>query len=141
MGGSHQPSGPPTAYSTRTIYDQDHGWHTDGHKVVIDPHTLQQSVDFYKNQLQGKNANDLHQTLTDTMQAAAAFGKIPNSDHAMNELQKFIDSHVQEMAKMQDGTLVEFVARVQAAADLGYESDPATRAAAARGSAGHPGME
>lgn len=140
MGG-HQHPDVPAAYSDRVTYD-DSGYHADGYrKVIIDPSTLQNSVETFKKQLQGQNASQLAQTLSDALGAADAFGRIPNAGHANAELTNFITSHANEMAKMQDGTLVEFIARVQAAAQLGYESDPATRAAAAQASHGRMRME
>jgi hypothetical protein len=139
MGGQQQPA-PPSAYSTRTTYGSD-GWRTDGHRVVIDPGTLQASVNTFREQLQGQSSAQLTQTLFEALGAANAFGDVPNAAQATVQLQQFVNSHAAEMAKMQDGTLVEFVARVQAAAQLGYETDPVTRRAAMRAMGGRMAME
>jgi hypothetical protein len=131
MGGHNEPD-QPVAYSDRVSYDADTGYHADGHQVVIKPDDLNDSIATFEKQLQGQNSRQLMQTLTDALGAADAFGQIPNADHAITEFTQFVQTHVEEMSKMSSKTLVEFIARVQAAAQLGYETDPATRAAAAR---------
>ena len=66
----------------------------------------------------------------------SAFGQIPNAETAFNTLQTFVTQHAEAMAQM-GVSLADFIARVQAAAKLGYDADPATKAQAAYARAHH----
>ena len=60
-----------------------------------------------------------------------AVGVWPNAPPAACQLQKFVNTHLEAMSKL--GTsLADFVARVQAAQQLGTEADPLTKQLAAR---------
>jgi hypothetical protein len=130
MGG-HQPPPTPAGYSTQVGGDYSSGYHTTGYKqVIIDPDTLQSSIDDFRKKLDGQSPRQLVDTLTNALIDPSAFGQIPNASAAYEQVRKFVDDHAAAMSKM-GVSLADFVARVQAAAQLGYESDPATKAAAA----------
>lgn len=130
MGGHQQPP-EPAGYSTQIGGDYSSGYHTTGYKkIIIDPKTLEQSIETFHKGLHGQSTNELKQTLHEAVIDSSAFGLIPNADAAYNELKRFLDDHADAMSAM-GVSLSEFVARVQAAANLGYEADPVTRQRAA----------
>jgi hypothetical protein len=130
MGGN-DPA--PHAYSTHLGGDYQSGYTADGYNIVIDPDQLRSSIDTYKRGLAGMGPQDLITTVTNALIDSGAFGTLPNAATAFNEVQTFVKTHTSAMAQM--GVSIEdFVARVQAAAELGYEADPETkRQAAMRG--------
>lgn len=122
MGDGHDPHG----YSTRV----GSGYGTDGYSVKIDPATLRKSVDTFRKQLAGKSTQELTDTARSALIAEGAFGSIPNALGAAEELRRFVNEHAHAMQQM-GISLADFVAHVQAAAEIGYEADPATKQAAA----------
>jgi hypothetical protein len=120
----------PHAYSTQLSGDSESGYHADGYNVVIDPHALSESIETYKSQLQGKNLNDIVRTMMDSLVPQDAFGQLPSATAAFSEMKEFVSSHAQQMRAM-GVSLDDFVARVQAAAQYGYQVDPETRRIAA----------
>lgn len=132
-GSPAHPADPPKGYSTTTSYGND-GYSTDGYAVVINPDQLGAAVAQFRKGLDGKNTRDLSDTLNQALIDSSAFGQIPNAEKAHGELQKFVHTHLEAMSKM-GISLADFVARVQAAAQLGTEADPVTKAQAARAAA------
>jgi hypothetical protein len=133
------PDGGVHAYSTQVTYDTDTGYHTDGYSVVIKPDQLEASIAKFKQGLANQNAEQLTASVLDALVDAAAFGQIPHAISAYGELRQFVENHAGAMRQM-GISVTDFVARVQAAADLGYQADPVTKAQAAR-AAGHMRME
>lgn len=121
MSGHHPPD-KPVAYSYNTTYEGS----TTGHSVTIAPGQLDGSISKFKSQMNGQGPTHLKRTLMDAMLATGDFGSIPQSPAIAQELQTFIMGHAAVMESM-GGVLDDFVARVQAAAQLGYETDPETR--------------
>lgn len=130
MGG-HQLPPEPAGYSTQIAGNYDSGYHTTGYKqVIINPEQLDTSIQNFKKQLEGQSAHDLRNTLMQAVVDTAAFGNIPNAQHAVEELTNFVNDHANAMDAM-GVSLADFIARVQAAAQLGYEADPETKRQAA----------
>ncbi|WP_073388078.1 hypothetical protein [Jatrophihabitans endophyticus] len=102
---------------------------TDGYAVKIAPGDLDASIAQFRGALQHQNPIQMQTMLGEAMQVDAAFGDIPNATSAYGQLRDFVQSHLEAMQEM-GVSLEDFVARVQAAAKLGYEADPATVAAA-----------
>jgi K+-transporting ATPase c subunit len=125
MGGND--GSVPRAYSTQLGYDYQK---SDGYNVVIDPDKLQGSIEHYKQGLAGKSPQDLNNTIVEALIDSSAFGMLPNATSAYNEVRKFVSAHTSAMHDM-GISLDDFVARVQAAANLGYEADPVTKQRAA----------
>ncbi|MDT4989007.1 MAG: hypothetical protein QOI74_3101 [Micromonosporaceae bacterium] len=132
MGGKKDD---PRAYSTQVGWDSQHGYHADGYNVVINPGQLADSVKQFRGGLEGQGPADLIKTVTDSLVAAEAFGQLPNAGAAYDEVRRFVHDHATAMSEM-GVSVADFVARVQAAADLGYQADPATRNQAAMRSHG-----
>jgi hypothetical protein len=128
MGGNDDPT---RAYSTRLGGDYQSGYHADGYSVVINPGQLEDSIKKFRTALDGQGPRELSQAVMGSLVAQDAFGRLPNADSAYNEVLTFVQTHAAAMSEM-GVSVADFVARVQAAADLGYEADPATRAQAAR---------
>jgi hypothetical protein len=127
MGGNDTP---PRAYSTQVDGDYSSGYQSTGYNVVIAPDELKKSIDTYRAQLANQSPEQLVQTLASALVSSDAFGKLPNAMSAVSQVRTFVDSHVTAMKTM--GVSIEdFIARVQAAADLGYEADPVTKQRAA----------
>lgn len=136
MGGNQSPPD-PAAYSTQMGGNPDAGYHTTGYrKIIIDPRTLDKSIGDFREKLKGQNTNELRQTLLTAMIDSSAFGRIPNAEHAAAELTRFVNEHADAISQMGE-SLADFVARVQAAAQLGYDADPETQARAAAARAHH----
>lgn len=136
MSGHH--GGPPQGYSTQLTYvEKDGGLNSDGYSVTITPQKLRDAVEPLQKKLAGQGMFELTQSLQQAIGAQGSFGHIPNAGDVENAVVQFITSHLETMHKM-GISLSDFVARVQAAAQIGNEADPATRAAAAR--ARHLGM-
>jgi hypothetical protein len=127
MGGNDE--NVPRAYSTNTGWYTDR-YKTDGYNVVIDPDNLQGSIDEFKRGLAGKSPDDLNNTIVASLIDSSAFGQLPNAESAYSEVLKFVKEHTSAMSAM-GISLEDFVARVQAAAKLGYEADPVTKQRAA----------
>jgi hypothetical protein len=128
MGGNDNA---PKAYSTQLGGDYETGYRADGYNVVIDPDKLQASIDNYRQDLRGQNPADLISTVTNALIAQGAFGVLPHAAAAYTEVRNFVRTHAEAMSQM-GISLEDFVARVQAAADLGYQADPVTKQEAAR---------
>lgn len=128
MGGND--SGGPRAYSTQLDGSYDSGYHADGYNVVIEPGQLEESIRTYKRGLGGLGPTDLNTTIVNALIDAGAFGDLPNATSAYQELFTFVQNHMDAMRQM-GVSLDDFVARVQAAADLGYQADPVTQRQAA----------
>src|SRR5919197_4187781 len=78
MGGNQQPPPEPAGYSTQLGGEYGSGYHTTGYKkIIIDPDTLQDSIDTFRKQLDGKSIDDLRDTLTKAVVYPFAFGQIP----------------------------------------------------------------
>ena len=122
MSGDPNTPHPPVAYS----YDTTSNGETTGHTVTIAPGQLDASIKTFKEQASGQSPYALTQALHAALLTDGDFGKIPSSGVVADELDSFISDHVQVMSTMGD-VLSDFVARVQAAAQLGYETDPETR--------------
>lgn len=136
MGGQQQPP-VPAGYSTQIGGDYTSGYHTTGYKqVIIDPDTLTSSINQFRKQLDGQGPTQLKQTLQQAMVDGSAFGSIPNAQHAVDQLTKFVTDHADAMEAM-GVSLADFIARVQAAAQLGYDADPVTKQEAAYARAHH----
>jgi hypothetical protein len=131
MGGSDSNPGDPRGYSTQLGGNYENGYHADGYSVVIKPDQLTQSINQFKSALTKQNPEQLSNTLLNALIESSAFGSLPNAESAYAELQKFVTAHANAMSEM-GISLSDFVARVQAAADLGYQADPVTREEAAR---------
>lgn len=121
MSGKHTPQ-EPVAYSYNTTYKGE----VTGHTVTIAPHQLDSSIKNFKDKTAGQGPTELTATLTAAMLSEGDFGTIPDSAAIAGELQAFINGHARVMESM-GGVLDDFVARVQAAAQLGYQTDPETR--------------
>lgn len=129
MGGQQPPD--PAGYSTQISGDYSSGYHTTGYKqVIIDPEKLDKSIKQFHDQLAGQSPKDLRNTLMQAVIGSTAFGSIPNAEHAVAELTKFVSDHADAMDAM-GVSLADFIARVQAAAQLGYDADPETQRQAA----------
>ena len=126
MSGDTTPPKQPVAYSSNR---NDEGELT-GHTVTIAPHQLDASITKFKHQSAHQGPTALIRTLQDAMLTDGDFGKIPDSGYVTNEVTGFIHKHTGVMSDM-GHVLDDFVARVQAAAQLGYETDPETRRQAA----------
>ncbi|HZC69205.1 MAG TPA: hypothetical protein VE442_00785 [Jatrophihabitans sp.] len=136
MGGNQQPP-EPAGYSTQMGGNYDSGYHTTGYRqVIIDPRTLDESINGFRKQLDGQSPRELMDTLTNAVVDSGAFGQIPNAEKAYSELKKFVSDHVEAMTSM-GVSLADFIARVQAAAQMGYDADPVTRQQAAAARAHH----
>jgi hypothetical protein len=59
-----------------------------------------------------------------------AFGQLPSATTAYSQMADFVRGHAEQMQAM-GVSLDDFVARVQAAAQYGYQVDPETRRIAA----------
>src|SRR5438067_13212939 len=126
MGG-HRPPPEPAAYSTQIVGNYSSGYQTSGYKqVIIDPDTLNASIEEFRRKLDGQSPRQLVDTLVGAVVDPSAFGQIPNAETAFNTLQTFVTQHAEAMAQM-GVSLADFIARVQAAAKLGYDADPATK--------------
>jgi hypothetical protein len=128
MGGND--ANAPHAYSTQLRGDYQSGYRADGYNVVIDPDTLKASIDKHRAELTGAGTQDMNTTIVNVLIESGAFGDLPNAGSAYNEVFAFVQSHTEAMHRM-GVSLEDFVARVQAAAELGYESDPVTKQQAA----------
>lgn len=127
MGGRNDG---PRAYSTQLGGDYQGGYHADGYSVVIKPDQLTAAVNKFRSGLQDKSPADLNATLLSALVDEGAFGQLPNAQSAFGQVREFVQSHAHAMSEM-GVSLADFVARVQAAADLGYQADPVTKAEAA----------
>lgn len=128
MGGND--ANPPRAYSTQLGGDYESGYRADGYNIVIDPSQLKKSIEKHRHELTESGTKDINATIVSTLIDLGAFGELPNASVAYNEVMTFVQTHTSAMSQM--GISVEdFVARVQAAAELGYEADPVTRQRAA----------
>ena len=133
------PDGGVHAYSTQVTYDTDTGYRTDGYSVVIKPGQLDAAIAKFSQGLANQGPAELAKTVMEALVDDAAFGQIPHAISASSELRKFVQDHADAMTRM-GISVTDFVARVQAAAQLGYDADPATKAQAARAAA-HMRME
>jgi hypothetical protein len=137
MGGNDP--APPHAYSTQLGGDYQSGYRADGYNVVIDPDQLRTSIDTFRQGLQGKDTGTLIETITTAMVGQDCFGQLPNAPSAFSEVHEFVQNHALAMREM-GISLEDFVARVQAAADLGYQADPETKRQAAAAARHHGDM-
>ena len=120
-------NGEPTAYSTQ-ISD---GGSVEAprYSVTINPDQLKTAVKQVQTQLSQTHTQAI-QSLQNAVADEDAFGLIANSTHMYTQLNDFIHQHVAAMnaAHMNSQT---FLLNVEAAAQIGTDADPATKAQAA----------
>lgn len=117
----------PTAYSTQT--SDGGGVAAPSYSVTINPGQLTKAVDEVKTNLSSTHTSAL-KSLQDAVLGVDSFGMIDNSGNMSEQLSTFINNHVDAMSKAHMNVQT-FLLNVEAAARIGTDADPATKAEAA----------
>jgi len=121
------PGGEPTAYSTQT--SDGFAAEAPSYSVTINPDQLNTAVKQVRDDLSATHTAAI-QALQDAVAADGSFGLIANSTNMYTQLTNFIHQHI---AAMNDAHINSqtFLLNVEAAARIGTDADPATKAEAA----------